>query len=570
MKTILLLCCLFFIVFSQAQTANPANPLLICEQNSDGYATFDLTTAILQILGTQNPANYNVSFHESTVDASNGINLPNPSSYNNVNPFNQTIYTRVEELTTGNFAISSLDLIVGETPETYPGGIVVCDDATLDGFTNLDLTQSESAILGSQNPSDFTITYYLSQSDAQNGTNSIAIPSNFTNTSNPQTIYVRVTDIFTSCFSTSSFLVNVMDCSANPATLTVCEQNTDGFAVFDLTVAIPQILGTQNPVDYNITFHETYANAQNDIIDITSPIVFNNTVAGTQTIYARMESVVTGNFSIFNVVLQVGEIPEANPFGGIVICDDSTLDGIAFFDLTLSETVILGSQNASDFTISYYLTQNDAQSGMNPTANATNFSNSSNPQTVYVRVTDATGCFSITSFPINVVDCSADLDNDLVATGDEDVNLDNNLANDDTDADTFRNFEDNDDDGDGTLTADEDYNNNGNPMDDDTNSNGIPDYLDAGVTFSVPGFLEMEFSLYPNPSNGIINLEFENDVRVENIVIFNLHGKTVKEIASANNTHGKITIDLSKLPAGFYLLSVITDDGIVVEKILIE
>ncbi|HET8809945.1 MAG TPA: T9SS type A sorting domain-containing protein [Flavobacteriaceae bacterium] len=358
--------------------------------------------------------------------------------------------------------------------------------------------------------------------------------------------------------------------TANPAgPLLVCEQNTDGFGTFDLTTAIPQILGSQNPADYGVTFYETHSDAQNGILDIANPTIFSNTVAGNQTIYVRVEELSTGNFVVSTLDLIVGEIPEANPYAGIIICDDTTLDGFAGFDLTQSETVILGGQNPSDFTITYYLTQSDAQNATNATVVPANFTNSSNPQTIYVRVENGAGCFATTSFPISVVDCSLDADNDLVATGDEDVNLDGNLANDDTDTDTMRNFEDNDDDGDGTLTADEDYNNNGDPLDDDTNANGIPDYLDAGVTFSVSGFAVQQFSMYPNPSKGTINLQFENPVKVKTILITNLNGKVVKEIR-LGNTITATSIDLSMLSPGVYFVSVNTYQGNIPQKIVIE
>ena len=358
--------------------------------------------------------------------------------------------------------------------------------------------------------------------------------------------------------------------TANPAgPLVVCEQNTDGFATFDLTTAIPQILGNQNPADYSVTFYLTHANAQNGISDIANPTVFINATPGIETIYVRVEELTTGNFVVSTLDLIVDEIPEANPYAGIIICDDATLDGFASFDLTQSETIILGNQNPSDFTITYYSAQSDAQNATNAATAPTNFTNTSNPQTVYVRVENVSGCFATTSFPISVVDCSADADNDLVSTGDEDVNMDGNLMNDDTDADNLRNFEDNDDDGDGTLTADEDYNNNGNPLDDDTNANGTPDYLDASVTFSVSGFAAQQFSMYPNPSSGTVNLQFENPVEVTTILISNLNGKVVKEIRFGN-TVATTSINLSALSPGVYFVSVNTHQGNVPQKIVIE
>lgn len=356
--------------------------------------------------------------------------------------------------------------------------------------------------------------------------------------------------------------------TVNPADpLVVCEQNTDGVATFDLTVVIPQILGSQNPADYGVTFYETQTNAQNEVQEIINTTAFS--AISFQTVYVRVEELATGNFAVGALDLIVGEIPEANFYGGITVCDDTTLDGFTSFDLTQSETAILGSQNPADFTLAYYASMADAQNE-NPIPDPTNFTNSSSPQTVYVQVSkNVSACFATNSFPIKVVDCSTDADNDLVATGDEDVNLDGNLMNDDTDADTFWNFEDNDDDGDGILTADEDYNNNGDPLDDDTNSNGIPDFLDENVTLSNSSFLINKFTIYPNPSTEKVTLQFGKRIQLKEVTVLDLTGKTVLEFFP-EKTKKELTLDLSSLSSGVYLLSANTSEGKITEKIVVQ
>jgi hypothetical protein len=78
-----------------------------------------------------------------------------------------------------------------------------------------------------------------------------------------------------------------------------------------------------------------------------------------------------------------------------------------------------------------------------------------------------------------------DLDDDGIPSILEDLNMDGNLNNDNTDEDTerifFPNYNDSDDDGDGILTRDEISDDNGNiiiPYP-DTDGDGIPDYLDS-------------------------------------------------------------------------------------------
>lgn len=74
-----------------------------------------------------------------------------------------------------------------------PNENLICDNfGANDGIGIFDLSNSDFAILGSQNPSNFTVTYHISQSDADNNIN--ALQNDFINTTNPQTIYGRLTD----------------------------------------------------------------------------------------------------------------------------------------------------------------------------------------------------------------------------------------------------------------------------------------------------------------------------------------------------------------------------------------
>lgn len=82
--------------------------------------------------------------------------------------------------------------------------------------------------------------------------------------------------------------------------------------------------------------------------------------------------------------------------------------------------------------------------------------------------------FQITLNDVNI----ADHDNDGVFSILEDIDLDGDVKNDDTDGDLIMNYLDRDDDGDGKLTRDEDTNNNGNWFDDDADGDGIPNFLD--------------------------------------------------------------------------------------------
>lgn len=164
------------------------------------------------------------------------------------------------------------------------------------------------------------------------------------------------------------------------------------------------------------------------------------------------------------------------------------------------------------------------------------------------------------TFQIVRVICSANEDNDGVPNSSEDLNHDNNFNNDDTDADKIANFRDNDDDGDGILTINEDYNGNGNPMDDDVNSNGIPDYLDNQATLSNSELIRSKIiSVYPNPARDFVTVASS-----ENILNLELYAISGNKIRSFSNKK----VDISNLDKGIYILKIITDRGILHEKLI--
>src|SRR5690606_16741612 len=84
----------------------------------------------------------------------------------------------------------------------------------------------------------------------------------------------------------------------------------------------------------------------------------------------------------------------------IEICDDASNDGVATFDLTSVESVMLNSQNPNDFLITYHHLFDDAQNGTNSITNPEDYQNTNSPyeQIIYIRVQrlDSPDCISTT------------------------------------------------------------------------------------------------------------------------------------------------------------------------------
>lgn len=76
-----------------------------------------------------------------------------------------------------------------------------------DGKATFELNEQNAAILGSQPANAFTISYYLTQEDANNSTN--ALPYSYENITNPQTVYARISRKNAMCYDTTSFAIEV-------------------------------------------------------------------------------------------------------------------------------------------------------------------------------------------------------------------------------------------------------------------------------------------------------------------------------------------------------------------------
>lgn len=82
---------------------------------------------------------------------------------------------------------------------------------------------------------------------------------------------------------------------------------------------------------------------------------------------------------------------------------------------------------------------------------------------------------------------------------------------------------------------------------------------------SVQDNLEIpNLSVFPNPTNGIVNVEGEN---ISRIVVANIEGKIIRNILENQDNY---SIDLSNLPSGPYFVKVYSKDFFVAEKIILQ
>lgn len=271
---------------------------------SNGFIqTFNIESQTAGILGGQDPTIYNVTYHLTALDASQGTNaITNTTAYTNTTPNRQTIYVRVEHSIQGCYVDrNSFDLVVNPLPEAnFVPDIEVCDDGTggsaQNGFTsNIDLELQTPGILGTQDPTQFTVSYYRSLADAQANNNPIVgIYAN--ETAFVQTIYVRVLNTVTDCandISNFNVIINLEPTVVDIGDLPYCDDNLDGDDTngfvqnIDLDSQIPLLLGPdQDEDDFTVTFHESLGDAASGASPLSSP--YANTMADTQPIFVRI------------------------------------------------------------------------------------------------------------------------------------------------------------------------------------------------------------------------------------------------------------------------------------------
>ena len=387
----------------ETPVANNPGVLNICDTDNDGQAAVDLNTLVSpSVLGSQSAADFEVLYFSSQADADSGNSPISMPFTNTANP--QQIFVRIQNalnadcFDTSSFTVQVFDTPVANTVADLP----FCDDGLDGSLTNgqmeVDLSAATSAVLGSQSPTDFAVSYHTSQANADAGTG--ALPLTYYNaTPFAQTIFVRIENMFNvNCFDTTSFVVEV-----NPipnsfnSSLFQCDEDgfVDGFTVFNCHEA-DEIL-TGNLAGLSTAFFITLADAQSGVNPING-YNFPNT-SNPQIVYARVIDDNTGCFSISELDLEVSTTDVSNAM--LVRCDDDGAeDGLASFDLSLADSMVLVGV-PTGVTITYYSSNQDALLEQNPLVSP--FTNTSPySQIVYARAEDDNACYGISQLLLKV------------------------------------------------------------------------------------------------------------------------------------------------------------------------
>src|SRR5690606_2343102 len=301
---------------------------------------------------------------------------------------------------------------IGVPPTAPPNyEFFVCQPAPNTGTATFDLTSADAFLLGGQ--TDVSLTWFEDQNDANNGTNPISNPTNYTNTTPfQQTVYIRLESALPgNCHVVApvDIIVGVepdLPSSSQIPTLNGCDDGT-GTAIFDLTQRFPDVTinipnATTNVV---VSYYNNLNDAQFEIGAIATPNAYVGTSG--ETIYVRVENVSDGCYAVTSFDLHIIQLTYNTPLA-LDICENdlNPNDGFADFDLNTATTQIT-TGSSSNLALTYYTDQNDAQTGTGTTIPTTvNYINTTpDIQTIYVRIEDAANpnCFVVEPLVLNVV-----------------------------------------------------------------------------------------------------------------------------------------------------------------------
>ena len=383
------------IVANPLPIANQPPDLEDCDDNFDGELKVDMSTQTALIIGSQNPSNFTVSYYENRTDAESGNN---PLELTPIVVYTKSVVAKIVNNTTRCANYTSFNLIVNPLPIVAQTHTITQCDTDYDGLTIFNIKDFEINIFDVQQ--NFLVaTYFDSLQDLENGVAEIQNVTAFQTISNPQIIYIKVLNTTSQCYTSAPLtLTSILPPAINPISeFEICDSDTNSFDLSEINSLL-----TTETQDITLHYFDSLTNAENKI----DPITVLNYQSNTTPLFVRIQDTVTNCFHIHSFNFIANPLPIANQPPDLEDCDDN-FDGELKVDMSTQTALIIGSQNPSNFTVSYYENRTDAESGNNPLELT--------PIVVYTKsvvakiVNNTTRCANYTSFnlivnPLPIVD----------------------------------------------------------------------------------------------------------------------------------------------------------------------
>ncbi|NQX84330.1 MAG: T9SS type B sorting domain-containing protein [Flavobacteriaceae bacterium] len=188
-----------------------------------------------------------------------------------------------------------------------------------------------------------------------------------------------------------------------PNDIIICDDNGDGVWSFDFSTQNEDIIGNQDSNTLSVHYYENLEDANNR----ENPIQGNyNNTSNPQEIFARIENV--NNINCHNITsffIRVFNTPVANTIPDIEHCDDASdgddSNGQTTVNLSPINAIVLGNQSPNSYGVSYYTSQNNADSKIDPLP-LSYYNNTPYHETIFVRIENLEhiDCYITSSFEL--------------------------------------------------------------------------------------------------------------------------------------------------------------------------
>lgn len=437
-----------------------------------------------------------------------------------------------------DLAIDDIFMVAEGLPPVIiaPSNLEECNEGSDIATFNLEETITE--LLDGLDPALHVITFHNSQVDADNGDNPVATPTAYMNTTNPETIFVRVERLNQpNCFSTTSFDLIVLEpivvTTGLPTEAEFCEG--DGFSGLDATP-------TNAGIDLNTVTYE-WMDPSGGVV--STDAVYIPTTTGVHTVTVTVPPCSVG---VFMVDVIVNPTPDVDLGPDVILCNNETYDIVP--DIVGNTTGLTYAWSTGETT---------------PTITV----NVSGTYSLTVTTTD--GCTVTDEVIVNISDpVTVTVDNDdLQVCPDFDTTITTSASEAGVTYQWFRNDQILDGETNSTLTfalpgaaATQTY------TVVVTNADGCMGEASTVVNvFTDNRFCRISEGLSPNGDgfNDELDLTFLNNrTGIDKLQIFNRLGKVVYEFSNYTNQWVGQTDDGDELPTGtyFYVLLLNGDDPV--------
>ena len=297
----------FNIVIEELPTFNTVNDLVLCDDDTDGFAIFDLTSTESQLIDNQNNVIVEYYDEQANIIPANLLN-----SYENSNAESETITARIVNVISTCYVETTFDILVRPIPRVNQSQVLIGCDENGDGISEaFDTSGITEMLIGNQSnlSFDFFDTNGNSLGNLTNPyTNSVPFE---------EIIVVRVSNNETNCFVETDLILRT---SEKPDIyelndLYACDEG-NGYATFDTSSITTNLIGNQ--IGLSVSYFDSFGSIINDF----NSTAFTNQFPFEQEIFVRVED--TGNVACFSetsFTLFVNSTPQINLEETYYLCD---------------------------------------------------------------------------------------------------------------------------------------------------------------------------------------------------------------------------------------------------------